>query len=95
MIYFARNIFNNQHFLIDAEVLAGSLHEVLPPADDLAVEGVDNRVGLLQESIYPANLLQVQFPLGWMLDDYPEIDVLVFAADPAGYFLALPRYKST
>ena len=63
MLYLARNILSNQHFLIKSKVLAGSLHEILPPADDLAIESINNRVGLLQEPINPADLLQIQFPL--------------------------------
>ena len=62
---------------------------MFPPSNDLAVKGVDDGVGLAEEAVYSANLLEIIFPLGGMLDDNPEIDVLVFGLDPPRYFLAL------
>ena len=95
MPYLARYILDYQFLLVQSEVLAGSLYEVVPASDDLAVEGIDDGVGLLQEPVDPADFLEVEIPLGRVFDDDADIDVLVLAGYSPGDFLALGEGRST
>lgn len=51
--------------------------------------GIDNRVRLLEEPIYPTDLIQVFLPLGGMLDYDTEIDILVLGFYLTGNLLAV------
>jgi hypothetical protein len=82
-------VLGNEELLIESEVLGGSLYEVVASSDDFAVEGVDDRVGLLQKAVDTAYLLQVQLPFRWVFNHYAKINVAVTAADTSGQFLAL------
>lgn len=61
-MHFAGDIFGDKQFLIEAEVLGGGLNEALTSSNDLAIEGVDNWVGFLEEAVDAADLLQIEFP---------------------------------
>ena len=91
----ARNILSNQQLLIETEVFSSSLDEIFTAADDLPVEGVDDRVGFLEESVDSANFLKIELPFGGVLDDYAEIDVAITTADPPGDLLALTQKRDT
>lgn len=93
--YLARNILSNQRLLIETEVFSSSLHEIFTAADDLSVEGVDDRVRFLEESVDPANFLKIQLPFRGVLDDYAEIDVAITTADPPGDLLTLTGKRDT
>lgn len=86
---FVGEVGDDELFFGESEVLGGVGEEGVLVADDFAVEGVDDGVGLVEEAVDAADLLEVIFPLGGMLDDDSEVDVFIFGFDSPGDFLTL------
>ena len=82
-------IFDIEGVLIESKVFGGGGHEGLLVSDDFAIEGVNDGIGLFEESVDSADLLEVFFPFGRVFDDDTEIDVFIFGLDSAGDFFAL------
>lgn len=82
-------VLNDEWVFIKTEVFRCCSHECLFVADYFPVEGVDDGIGLFEEAVDSADLLEILFPFGGVFDDDSEVDVVVLSFDSAGYFFAL------
>lgn len=71
------------------------MYEIFTIADDFAIEGVDDGVGLLEEAVDTTYFLQIILPFTRVLDNDAEVDVFILGFNASGDLLALSQTWDT